>query len=489
MDFGAALGQGFAILLSPSGLAACIIGLIAGAVVGFLPGISSLGGLALTILLLWPLQATDAFKEPTSVAAFAGAVFIVSFVYGALYGRGLAAINQRASETRRLVAKDLPNQSLMIFGVVAGVMVAGIAGVAGMVAVGWRFGYLGPAEYASIVIFILLAGVAFSSGSITTALAIAVFGLLLSLVGSDPETGALRLTFGVPGLADGINPLVVAVGLFGVASAIYGLDQVGVARGRTMAAPDVPLPKLILKSLIGTPAGLLPTNGAAVVSSVPERRTRSGADPLDPASQTNIGEIVCATIASDLRLSVSLVPVLTLLIGFDAISTLLPNMIFSLGGRWAAQAAVQAAATTKAWLVCATLILLHAVPLTLLAFWKFFRWNPIRIDVRVVAPLILACCCATTYSWNNRTIDIGLMFVFGAIGYFMILANLDRSLLFLGLILGPAVEENVRRAILIARGDTTAFLTRPISAGFLIAGAVVLVAALVWRISRRESPT
>jgi putative tricarboxylic transport membrane protein len=190
------LGQGFAILLSPSGLAACIIGLIAGTVIGFLPGISSLGGLALTILLLWPLQATqatDAFKEPTSVAAFAGAVFIVSFVYGALYGRGLAAINQRASETRKLVAKDLPNQSLMIFGVIAGVLVAGVAG---MVAAGWKpsYPYFGPAEYASIEIFILLAGVAFSSGSITTALAIAVFGLLLSLVGSDPETGALRLT-------------------------------------------------------------------------------------------------------------------------------------------------------------------------------------------------------------------------------------------------------------------------------------------------------
>src|SRR5215510_16102159 len=171
MDFGAALGQGFAILLSPSGLLACFIGLMAGAVVGFLPGISSLGGLALTILLLWPLQATDAFREPTSVAAFAGAIFIVSFVYGALYGRGLAAINQRASETQKLVAKDLPNQSLMIFGVVAGVLV--VAGVAGMVAAGWKpHSYFGFAEYASMVIFILLAGVAFSSGSITTALAI-----------------------------------------------------------------------------------------------------------------------------------------------------------------------------------------------------------------------------------------------------------------------------------------------------------------------------
>jgi putative tricarboxylic transport membrane protein len=256
---------------------------MAGAVVGFLPGISSLGGLALGISLLWMLQPT-AFKEPTSVAASAGAVFVVSFVYGALYGRGLAAINQRASETRKLVAKDLPNQSLMIFGVIAGVLVAGVGG---MVAAGWKlppYPYFGPAEYASIMFFILMAGVAFSSGSITTALAIAVFGLLLSLVGTDLETGAPRLTFGVPGLAHGIIPLVVAVGLFGVASAIYGLDQVGVARGRTMAAPDVPLPKLILKSLIGIPAGLLPTNGAAVVSSAPERRTRSGADPLDPAS-------------------------------------------------------------------------------------------------------------------------------------------------------------------------------------------------------------
>src|SRR5262245_29714650 len=360
MDFGAALGQGFAILLSPSGLAACIIGLIAGTVIGFLPGISSLGGLVLAVLLLALLQPT-AFKEPTSVAGFAGAVFIVSYVYGTLYGRGLAAINQRASETRKLVAKDLPNQSLMIFGVIAGVVVAGVAGIvpAGIVAAGWKPQF-SPAEYASIAIFILLAGAAFSSGSITTALAIAVFGLLLSVLGSDLETGQPRLTFGVPGLVNGISWLVIAVGLFGVASAIYGLDQVGGARGRTMATPDVPLPRLIFKSLIGIPAGLLPTNGAAVVSSVSERRARTGADPLDPASQTNIGEIVCATIASDLRLSVSLVPAFTLLIGFDVISAQLANLPFFWGGAWAA-------VTTKAWLVCATLMLLHAVPLTMLA--------------------------------------------------------------------------------------------------------------------------
>src|SRR5215467_2102193 len=106
MDFGAGLAQGFALLLSPSGLVACIIGLMAGAVVGFLPAISPLGGLALAVLLL---HAT-AFNN----AAFDSAVLMVSFVYGSLYGRGFAAINQRASESRKLVAKDLPSQSLMI---------------------------------------------------------------------------------------------------------------------------------------------------------------------------------------------------------------------------------------------------------------------------------------------------------------------------------------------------------------------------------------
>ena len=116
MDFGAGLAQGFALLVSPSVLVACAIGLMAGIFVGFLPGISALGGLVLAALLLVPLQVT------------AWAVFMVSFAYGALYGRGLAAINQRAAELGKLVAGDLPNLSLMIFGLIAGVLVAGAAG-------------------------------------------------------------------------------------------------------------------------------------------------------------------------------------------------------------------------------------------------------------------------------------------------------------------------------------------------------------------------
>ncbi len=482
MEFGAGLAQGFAHLLSPPVLLACAIGLMVGIVVGFLPGISALGGLALAVLLLGPLQLT-AFKEPSSLAAFGGAVLMVSLAYGALYGRGLAAINQRVFESGRSVAGDLSNLSLMIFGLIAGVLVALAAG---MIAAAWKFHlFLGPAEYASMVIFVLLAGVAFSSGSTASGLAIAVLGLLLSLVGSDLETGAHRLTFGLPILGNGISMLIVAVGLFVVASVIYGLDQAGVIARRITATPDAPLPSLIFKSLLGVPAGLLPTNGTAVTSTVRERRTRAGADLFDPASQTNIGAIVCATIASDLRFSISLISIFTLLIGFDVVSALLSNLTFFRGGTSATQAAAVAVATTKAWLICATLILLHVVPLVMLASWKSFRWKPIRIDVRIVAPLILACCCATGYFLNNSAVDIGVMFVFGAIGYFMILANLDRSLLFLGLILGSPFEENIRRAMLVARGDVTVFATRPISAGFLIVGVVVLVTALVWRLKKQ----
>ena len=260
MDFGASLAQSFALLFSPVGLLPLVIGLMIGIMVGFLPGITPLGGLALVILLVAPLLPI-AFKEPTGLTALGGAVFIVAFVYGTLYGRTFAAINLKASELGSLNSQDLPARSLMIWGLIAGIVVAVTAGV---IAATWKPS-LGPVERASMVAFILLAGSAFSSGSPASGLAIAVLGLLLGLVGSDFETGTQRLTFGLPELANEISIIYAAVGLFVVASAIYSLDQAGIAK-RANAAPETALPSSILKSMLGVPAGLLPTNGAAATN-------------------------------------------------------------------------------------------------------------------------------------------------------------------------------------------------------------------------------
>jgi hypothetical protein len=156
MDFGPPWGKVCNPLVALR-LAACIIGLIAERLSAFFPESVPWAVSALTILLLWPLQATDAFKEPTSVAAFAGAVFIVSLVTEHSMV-GLAAITVRASETSRLVMKRPAEPVAHDFRRCRRSDGCWHAGVAGMVAVGWRSGYLGPAEHASIVIFILLAG-------------------------------------------------------------------------------------------------------------------------------------------------------------------------------------------------------------------------------------------------------------------------------------------------------------------------------------------
>ena len=131
-------------------------------------------------------------------------------------------------------------------------------------------------------------------------------------------------------------------------------------------------------------------------------------------------------------------------------------------------------------------ILLHVVPLLMVLFWKHFRWRYITVNLRIVAPLTIACCCAIGYFSRNRIADIGVMFTFGAVGYFMILAKLDRSLLFLGLVLGSHFEYMVRAAMLIARGDVTVFVARPISAGFLALGLILFAAGLVWRAHRKR---
>ena len=469
MDVLAGLTQAFALLLSPPVLAACGIGLLTGLVIGFLPGISPLGGLALAYLLVLGLVGLLGPNSP--------AVLMVAVAYGTLYGRAFAAIT--LADRVNGGAPATSDRSALLGGLIAGLAAALAAGVIAAAGRTYVTLFMGPVEFAAAFTFVLLAGVAFGSGSTASALAMVVLGLLLGTIGEDIETGVPRLTFDLPFLSDGLNVLAVGIGLFVIATAIDSYRQAGGHRQQG-AAPHSALRGASRWMLLGVLAAVLPTNGRSASTSVDDRRMPPLPDPLDPARQKGAPEIVSALMASDIRFSLSLIPLMVYIAPSDVVGALLQKVFSS-------QESITGTTRDLAtvWLVCATLIVAHVAPLIMLVLPGLARWRPRPIDVRIAAPAIVACALVGCYLIDQSLVSLGIMLGFGALGYLMMLGNFDRSLLFLGFLFAAGLEENVRRGLMIARGDAMIFLQRPISAGFLIAGVLVLIAVRTWRHKRQ----
>lgn len=318
-----------------------------------------------------------------------------------------------------------------------------------------------------------------------SALAIVVLGLLFSQIGTDLETGLPRLTFGIPMLQNGIFVGDVALGFFVVANAIDDLVRAVGVRVADASPPDVSTDRSTTGSwpaaMLAVLAGFLPINGSTFAATVSAQRARPKTDLFDPASQGSVPAVIRAAMLSDIRLSVSLIALsLAQIVPVDAMTALLRGTVFAeatLFGPPVDPTPVVAVAG-------ATLTVAHIAPLIIVACLPIVRWRPIRIDTRFIAPLLLAAACLA--SWVFGPASFGMMLVFGLIGYAMIRMGFDRSLMFFAFAVGEVFDENIRRSLLIFRGDPTGFLQRPVSAALLIAGLLLLV--LVRMRSRRSPP-
>lgn len=189
-----------------------------------------------------------------------------------------------------------------------------------------------------------------------------------------------------------------------------------------------------------------------------------------------------AAMLSDIRLSVSLISIFLLLVPVDAMTPFLRNIVqveaVMMGGK-----DVMANLTPIAWLVFTTLMLARVVPLILVLHPAAVRWRPITIDVRIVALLLVAIACFVSWQLHDEpaTVHVCVMLAFGLIGSAMIRGGFDRSLMFFTFVIALPLEENIRRSLLISRGDLTTFVQRPISAGLLLAGVLLFVVARTLR--------
>jgi TctA family transporter len=464
-----------------------------GTLVGVLPGI----GPTATIAMLLPI--TFSFEPVTALIMLAG------IYYGAQYGGSTTAIliNLPGESSAAVTAIDghemaragragpaLAAAALGSFfaGTVATLVVVLFAPLLASIALGF-----GSAEFFSLVVLGLIASITLARGSTLKALAMIVLGLLLGTVGQDIYSGTPRFTLGFRELFSGINFVSVAVGMFGVAEILRNLEDektrtviVGKVKNLLPTREDLRaiVQPVLRGTALGSALGVLPGAGHVLASfasySVEKRLSKHpktfGHGAIEgvagPESANNAA--AQTSFIPLLTLGLPAHPVMALMVGAFIIQGITPgpNVIVR-------EPALFWGLIVSMWVGNLLLVLLN---LPLIGIWVKF----LTIPYRILFPAIVAFACIGTYSLNLNAFDVFAIVFFGILGYFLIKLGSEPAPLLLGFILGPLLEQHLRRALIISHGDPTVFLTRPISLALVIAAVIVLILAVLPAIRRQR---
>jgi TctA family transporter len=481
MDLLSNLSLGFATAFTLQNLLYCFIGCVLGTLIGVLPG---LGPIA-TIAMLLP--ATYALPPIAALIMLAG------IYYGAQYGGSTTAIlinipgesssvvtaidgYQMARKGRAGVALFTAGTGSFFAGCVATLVLAAFA--APLSELAFKFG---PAEYFSLMVLGLIGAVVLASGSLIKAIAMIVLGLLMGLVGTDVNSGTSRYAFDIPQLTDGLGFVVVAMGVFGFAEIMANLEQK--EHRETFLSKVTNLwPKkedfkrmvgpILRGTLLGSILGILPGGGAALASfgaySLEKKVSKYGHE----FGKGAIEGVAAPESANNAAAQTSFIPLLTLGIPPNAVMALMVGAMTIHNIQPGPQVMTSNPALfwgliASMWIGNFMLIILN---LPMIGVWV----KLLTIPYRHMYPAILVFCCIGVYSVNNTVFDIYLTAIYGIIGYVFMKFKCEAPPLLLGFVLGPMMEENFRRALLLSRGDFTVFVTRPLS-GCLLAAALFLI--------------
>ncbi|MGJ7553737.1 tripartite tricarboxylate transporter permease [Variovorax sp. RB3P1] len=491
------LSMGFGVAFTFTNLLYCLVGCILGTLIGVLPGI----GPVATIAMLLP--ATYALPPVSALIMLAG------IYYGAQYGGSTTAI---------LV--NLPGESSSVVTVIDGYQMArkGRAGPA-LAAAGLGSFFagcvgtlilaafappltelafkFGPAEYFSLMILGLIGAVVLASGSLLKAIAMIVLGLLLGLVGTDVNSGVARYSFDVPELTDGIGFVAIAMGVFGYGEIIANLSRPDDERevftakvsGLFPTKEDFQrmVPAVLRGTALGAALGILPGGGAllaAFAAYTIEKKTKLKPGEV-PFGKGNIRGVAAPEAANNAGAQTSFIPLLTLGIPPNAVMALMVGAMTIHNIQPGPQVMTSNpelfwGLIASMWIGNAMLIILN---LPLIGMWI----KLLSVPYKYLFPAIVLFCAIGVYSTNNNTWDIWMVGIFGLVGYTFFKLGCEPAPLLLGFILGPMMEENLRRSLLLSRGDWSVFVTRPISASLLAAAALLLIIVLLPAVkSKRE---
>ena len=497
MDLGliSNLMLGFDTALSLQNILYCTIGVTIGTLIGVLPGMGPVATVAMLLPATYALPPTSAL------------IMLAGIYYGASYGGSTTAIlvnipgeasavvtcldgHMMAKRGRAGSALGIAALGSFFAGCVATLLIAAFAPP--LTELAFQFG---PAEYFSLMVLGLVSATVLATGSLLKAICMVLLGLLLGLIGTDVNSGAFRFTFGLDELQDGIDFVPLSMGLFGFAEIMRNLEG---DMSRSLVPNKVKniLPSwqeikvsvgpIVRGTALGSILGVLPGGGALLSSfasyTAEKKLAGDKADP--PFGYGNIRGVAGPESANNAGAQMSFVPMLTLGIPSNAVMALMigammihdivpgPQVMQSDPGLfWGL--------IISMWIGNLILVVLN---LPMIGVWV----QLLRVPYRWLFPAILVFCCIGVYSINNNVWDVWIAIFFGFAGYVFGKLGCETAPLVLGFILGPMMEENLRRAMLLSRGDPSVFVSSPISCGLLIAAVlmVFLVAAPAFRKTR-----
>ncbi len=488
------LALGFSTAATLSNLSYCFLGVLLGTLIGVLPGIGPLA----TIAMLLPVT----YKMTDPVTAL---IMLAGIYYGAQYGGSTTAIlvnlpgesssvvtvldgYQMARRGRAGPALAIAAMGSFFAGTVATFLLAAFAPPLAEVA--FKFG---PAEYFSLMVLGLIAAVVLAHGSIWKALGMVLLGLLLGMIGTDVNSGVARFSFDVPELSDGIEFVAVAMGMFGFAEIILNLEQKENREVFTNKVTNIfprwadmkaAFPAMLRGTALGSMLGILPGGGAVLssfasyaiekkISKHPEEFGKGAIQGVaGPESANNAG--AQTSFIPMLTLGIPTTPVMALMVAAMMIHNIQPGP------------QVMTSNPTLFWGLIASMwignLMLVVLNLPLIGLWV----KLLSVPYRVLFPAILLFCCVGAYSINNNVFDVFMTIPFAILGYIFKKLECEPAPMLLGFVLGKLMEEYLRRAMTISRGDWSVFVTRPLSATLLGIAVIMLIIVFLPAIAKKR---
>jgi len=495
MDLLANLALGFGVAATPINLLYAFVGCVVGTLVGVLPGI----GPVATIAMLLPI--TYGLEPVTALIMLAG------IYYGASYGGSTTAIlvnlpgemssvvtvldgHQMARQGRAGAALSIAALGSFFAGSVATIVIAAFAPPLAELALKFD-----AAEYFSLMVLGLVSAVALAHGSVLKAILMTVLGLLFGMIGTDVNSGVARFSFNTPELIDGIGFVAMTMGLFAFAEIAVNLERSATARVVADRIGSLWLtrkefvqsfPAVVRGSVAGMLLGILPGGGATLSAFASYTLEKKLAKDPSRFGKGAIEGVAGPESANNAGAQISFVPMLTLGIPSNAVMALMVGALIIHDIQPGPEIMTKTphlfwGLIASMWIGNAMLVILN---LPLIGLWV----KLLSVPYRLLYPLILLCCAIGAYSTNNNMFDVWVAIVFGFLGYIFLKLGCEPAPLLLGYILGPLLEENLRRALVLSRGDYTVFATRPMSAVMLLMALGLLILVVLPTIrKKRES--